>query len=149
MRESRKNNFTVRSILFLPLLAQISACSSKEFIKESSCSRASLNFLRATRTRERAPQMLHALQRDLEGTRKEMQGCFDDFYRRVGQSNFHTCLVVGVDVTGNMDYFRFSAAEINLDRDFLNCATRVTRRIPWWRYGTDYQLVQSYYFYDE
>jgi hypothetical protein len=56
-------------------------------------------------------------------------------------------LVVGVDHLGRMEYYNFSAQDTNSDRAFIQCAVKVTKKIPFQRYGKNYILLQSYNFY--
>ncbi len=137
------------TFLFLTVLAlfgQVTSCASRKFVKEEVCSPASIAYLKSTKGRERGPQMMQALERQLMTTKEEMQNCFNEFYARTGMSEFQTCLVVGVDVTGMMDYYHFSSQDIHSDQKFIQCAVKVTKKIPWWQYGTNYMVLQTYNF---
>jgi hypothetical protein len=137
---------TFMFLLSLTLLSQLISCSSRKFVKEEVCSPSSLAYLKATKGREKGPQMTHALERQLIASKEEMQNCYNEFYARTGMSEFQTCLVVGVDVTGMMDFYHFSSQDIHSDQKFIQCAVRVTKRIPWWQYGTNYTVLQTYNF---
>jgi hypothetical protein len=137
---------TFMLLVILTLLGQLTSCSSRKFVKEEVCSPSSLAYLKSAKGREKGPQMTQALERQLLATKQEIQSCYDEFYARTDTSEFQTCLVVGVDVTGMMDYYHFSSQDIQSDKKFIQCAVRVTKRIPWWQYGTNYTVLQTYNF---
>lgn len=138
--------FSFRQLLVLTLLGQLVSCSSDRFVKEEVCSPSSLAYLKSTRDREHGPQMLNALEHELLASKKEIQKCYDDYYDRTGIAEFQTCLVVGVDVTGMLDFYQLSSREIYSDSRFVKCAEEVTKKIPWWKYGTNYTVLQTYRF---
>lgn len=129
-------------------LILLAGCAGRNHFEAADvCSPTALKFVKQARDRDRAPLMTEALRRELEASKQSMQKCYDDFYARTGQDEFKTCLVVGVDVTGMLDFYSFSAREIQSDRQFVQCAVNVTKTIQFWRYGTNYTLIQSYNFH--
>lgn len=86
--------------------------------------------------------------RKIASTKRSMQMCYEDFKNRTGHDDeFNTCLVVGVDENGSMDFYNFSTNEAKLDKKFMNCVAGVMGTIDFTSYGWNYLLVQSYQFY--
>ena len=127
----------------------IGSCASENprFVKEKVCSHESLKYLRNPRNKiKRAPKSPELIQA-VADTSRSMQLCYEDFKNRTDEEEFNTCLVVGVDEYGGLEFFNFGSQEVNLDQTFLNCAKAVTKSIPYSTYGTNYILIQSYRFY--
>lgn len=76
-----------------------------------------------------------------------MQSCYEQFKDRTGYEEFNTCMVVGVDESGYLEFFNFGSNQVPLDEEFMSCAHRVTRSIPYQNYGQNYILIQSYKFF--
>jgi hypothetical protein len=139
----------MKILITIFLLSAISACTHKksEFIKETTCSRESLKYLKNPQNfKKRAPQNYELVQR-MANTQRSMQLCYEDFKNRTGKDEFKTCLVVGVDPKGETEYYNFSSQEVELDKTFLECAHTITRNIPYAAYGRNYILIQAYNFY--
>lgn len=134
--------------LTLVLLFVISSCSThKPFIKENVCSPNAINYMRNSKGRSFVPPKTAALRHTFEQTQTGMQQCYQDYMKRTGHAEFQTCMVVGVDAKGRMEYYNFSAQDTNSDRAFIQCAVKVTKKIPFQTYGKNYILLQSYNFY--
>lgn len=137
--------------VFLTLIFLISfvscATQKSKFVKEQVCSNQALKYIRNPRNQNRSftpnPQLIQEMAR----TSRDMQLCYEDFKYRTGHEEFKTCLVVGVDEYGKLDFYNFSSQEVRLDQDFLNCAEAVTKAVPFQNYGPNYVLIQSYKFY--
>lgn len=139
---------TFKLLLSLALLGQFSACSSrKEFVKEQVCSPSALAYVKTAKNRSTRPALGEDLKRELALTQKSIQQCYDDFLTRTGKDEFRTCLIVGVDEIGRMEYYNFSSQDIHSDQAFIQCAVKVTKRIPYWKFGSNYILMQTYNFY--
>lgn len=139
----------MKTLSFMLLLMLISSCASEKpgFVKEKVCSNESLKYLRNPRNiHKRAPRSA-ALIQEMAKSSKGMQGCYEDFKNRTGHEEFNTCLVVGVNEYSQTEFYNFSSQQINLDQKFLNCARKVTKKIPYEKYGRNYILIQSYQFY--
>lgn len=129
------------------LLSLISCSSSKPFVKENVCSPNAISYIKNSKGRRFAPPASEALRQKLAATQAGMQQCYQDYMKRTGHEEFQTCMVVGVDSKGRMEYYNFSAQDTNSDRAFIQCAVKVTKKIPFQRYGKNYILLQSYNFY--
>lgn len=134
---------------YLLLLIFIAGCAAPQprFVKEKACSRVSLKYLKNPRNRFKQllnnPELTHKLAE----TQKSMQLCYEDFKNRTGVEEFNTCLVVGVDYFGNLDFYNFSTEEVRVDQAFMKCARAVTESVKYPEYGRNFILVQSYQFY--
>lgn len=60
---------------------------------------------------------------------------------------FNTCLIVGEDVGGVLEFYNFGSQEVELDQSFIQCAKSATSSIDYSAYGSNYILIQSYQFY--
>lgn len=126
----------------------IFSCSTpKPFVKENICSPNAITYMRKSKGRTFAPPKSAALRQKLAETQTGMQQCYHDYMRRTGHDEFQTCMVVGVDSKGKMEYYNFSAQDTNSDRAFIQCAVKITKKIPFQTYGKNYILLQSYNFY--
>ena len=138
----------MRNFPLLFLLMLLSCASEKpQFVKENVCSTEALKYLRNPRNQFKSTYTGPSLIAELNSTSSRMQQCYEDFKNRTGQEEFNTCLVVGVDYSGNIDFFNFSSREVHFDQAFINCAQNVTSSIPYAQYGKNYILIQSYQFY--
>lgn len=133
---------TLGSLFFI-----FSCSTSKPFVKENVCSPNAVSYIKNSKGRTFAPPASPALRQKLAETQTGMQQCYQDYMRRTGHKEFQTCMVVGVDRLGRMEYYNFSAQDTNSDRAFIQCAVKVTKKIPFQRYGKNYILLQSYNFY--
>lgn len=132
----------------LGLLFIITSCSTtKPFVKENVCSPNAVNYMNKSKGRSFVTPKTPALAKKLAETQTDMQQCYQDYMARTGHKEFQTCMVVGVDSKGRMEYYNFSAQDTNSDRAFLQCAVKVTKKIPFQTYGKNYILLQSYNFY--
>lgn len=139
----------MRLTTLMMMMFLIGSCATEKprFIKEKVCSNESLKYLRNPRNKiKRAPNNPKLIQ-DVANTTRSMQLCYEDFKNRTGEEEFNTCLVVGVDEYGGLEFFNFGSQDVNLDRQFINCAKAVTKSIPYSAYGSNYILIQSYSFY--
>jgi len=134
---------------FIVLALFLVGCASEQpkFKKEKTCSQVSLKYLQ--NPRNQSMQILNSpdLNLKLASTQKSMQLCYEDFKNRTGEDEFNTCMVVGVDYFGNLDFYEFSSQEVKLDETFMKCAMAVTGQVQYADYGRNYILVQSYQFY--
>jgi hypothetical protein len=136
----------------LPLLVfglLISSCATEKtkFNKEKVCSHEALRYLRNPRNIEKRALNNPKLIQDVAASKRGMQLCYEDFKGRTGHDEFTTCVVVGVDGAGDMEFYNFDSKEVELDDQFMRCAKDVTNSIPYSSYGTNYVLIQSYDFY--
>lgn len=139
----------MRITTLMVMMFLIGSCASEKrgFVKENVCSHESLKYLRNPRNKaKRAPHNPKLIQ-DVANTSRSMQLCYEDFKNRSGEEEFNTCLVVGVDEYGGLEFFNFGSQEVKLDQSFIKCARAVTERIPYATYGNNYILIQSYRFY--
>lgn len=118
-----------------------------QFVKEKDCSNEALKYLRNPRNKSKTFTINPKLIEDLHNTIPGMQLCYEDFKKRTGYEEFNTCLVVGVDEKGEMDFYNFGSRQIEIDENFVKCARYVTQNLPYSSYGSNYILVQSYKFY--
>lgn len=129
-------------------LLVVSACSThKEFVKEKNCSPHALSYIKNSTGRSKRPPLSPLLKLKLEETQVGMQQCYEAYMKRAGQKDFQTCMVVGVDSLGRLEYYNFSANDIHSDRAFVQCAVKVTKKVPYTKFGKNYIMVQSYHFY--
>lgn len=139
----------MRISIVLLFILFITSCSTEKpkFKKERVCSYEALRYLRNPRNKTK--QRLHnpKLISDMASTARSMQLCYEDFRIRSGSEEFNTCLVVGIDDYGEMEFFNFGTREVQLDESFMRCAKAVTKSVPFSSYGTNYVLIQSYQFY--
>lgn len=139
----------MRTAVFLLLAFIITSCSTEKpkFQKEHVCSYEALRYLRNPRNKTK--QRLHnpKLISDMASTARSMQLCYEDYKNRSGREEFNTCLVVGIDDYGEMEFYNFGARDVQLDESFIRCAKAVTKSVPFSSYGTNYVLIQSYQFY--
>lgn len=139
----------MKHFYFLVLLSLVFGCASErpKFVKEKTCSQVSLKYLKNPRNQFKQPANNPHLTYKLAETQKSMQLCYEDFRNRSGIEEFNTCLVVGVDYLGNLDFYNFSSEEVKLDQAFINCAMAVTNSVQYSEFGRNYILVQAYQFY--
>lgn len=139
----------MKPIIFLLITVFCTACATekKKFVKEEVCSNESLKYLKNPRNITKRALRNPKLIQDMANSTRSMQLCYEDFKNRTGLEEFNTCLVVGVDEAGSMEFYNFGSKEVQLDRTFLNCAKAVTSQIPYTNYGTNYIIIQSYQFF--
>ncbi len=126
----------------------ISACSTKkDFVKENVCSPNALTYINRSKGRSMNVPKSSELRAKLTETQKDMQTCYNNYLMRTGKAEFQTCMVVGVDSRGRVEYYNFSSQDIHSDPGFIQCAAKVTKRVPYSKYGKNFILVQSYNFY--
>lgn len=135
-----------RFVLVLLLLSFFS-CTHKKFVKENVCSPNAIAYIKNSKGRNFPLPNSQALKDKIAQTQTGMQQCYTDYMKRTGHEEFQTCMVVGVDSLGRMEYYNFSSQDIHSDRAFIQCAVKVTKKVPFWRYGKNYILLQSYNFY--
>lgn len=136
------------SLSLLLLFLLLPSCSTKkEFVKENVCSPNALSYIKRAKGRQLRIPNDPVLKFQLDQTQKEMQTCYQQYMTRTGHSEFQTCMVVGVDGLGQMEYYNFSSQDTHSDQAFIQCAVKVTKKIPYWRYGKNYILLQTYNFY--
>lgn len=129
------------------LLVFFSCSTTKPFVKENVCSPNAISYMRNSKGRSFALPKSDALKQQLASTQDGMQQCYHDYMKRTGHEEFQTCMVVGVDAKGKMEYYNFSAQDTHSDRAFIQCAVKVTKKIPYQKYGKNYILLHSYNFY--
>ena len=135
-------------LLFLITILLIGCASEKpRFKKERVCSEEALKYLRNPRNKEKRALNNPLLTEALSQTSRSMQLCYEDFKNRTGNDEFNTCLVVGVDESGSMEFKNFGSKDVELDDSFMKCARAVTDSVPYSTYGSNYILIQSYQFY--
>ena len=136
------------TLILLPLF--LLSCATKaptpEFSREEVCSQQALRYLNHPANRKKLKSVHPNLMSMMANTGPGMQLCYDDLKARTGRDEFNTCLVVGVNSKGRTEFFDFSSQDI-MDQQFLDCAKRVTKQIPYGQFGKNYILVQSYQFY--
>lgn len=141
-------NVSIHRLIALTFLFIIFSCShKKEFIKENVCSPNALKYMKRSTGRRFFVPKSEALRKKIAETQAGMQQCYQDYMTRTGHKEFQTCMVVGVDSRGKLEYYNFSAQDIHSDRAFIQCAVKVTKKVPFWQYGKNYILLQSYNFY--
>lgn len=139
----------MRLATLILMMFLMGSCASEKprFVKEKVCSNESLKYLRNPRNISKRALNNPKLIQDMADTTNSMQLCYEDFKLRTGKEEFNTCLVVGVDEYGGMEFYNFSSQEVSLDQTFINCARAVTNKIPYSSYGNNYILIQSYQFF--
>lgn len=133
--------------LLLPLTLLSCSTSKSKFEKESVCSAKALRYLSNPRNREKHSTLDPRLVQRMAASTRSMQLCYEDFRNRTGQEVFSTCLVVGVDAAGELEFHNFGSQEAKLDDEFLRCADAVTKAVDYGHYGKNYLFIQSYQFY--
>lgn len=138
----------ISKIILITLL--VSCTTTKPaFKKELACTNQAIKYLKNPRNVYKKRMHSEALMQALAKTSNQMQSCYESFKERSNAEEFNTCLVVGVDEKGRMDFHNFGSREVTLDQEFLNCAAKVTKKINYGAYGKNYILLQSYQFYVE
>lgn len=138
----------MKALMILSLLFVVSCASDEvKFDQNKTCSQLSLNFLRNNKHRTFL-QSTEAIN-EMQKTKSGVQACYDSFVKRGGKPEFATCLVVGFDKAGKMDYYELSSRETKLDTQFVNCANKAIGAVPLWKLGKNYVLLQSYHFYKD
>jgi hypothetical protein len=134
---------------FILLISIFVSCASEKskFVPEKVCSNQALKYLRNPRNKTKTLKPHPAIFQELTKTSRDMQLCYQDFKTRTGHEEFDTCLVVGVDDQGSLDFYNFSSEEIKPDETFMSCAHAVTQSVPYQKYGNSYILIQSYRFF--
>lgn len=133
--------------LFFALLVNSCASEKPKFVKEKVCTAEALRYLRNPRNKEKRALNNPLLIQSMASTTRSMQLCYEDFRNRTGYEEFNTCLVVGVDERGELEFYNFGSKEIKLDDKFMRCAKAVTDSVPYTAFGSNYILIQSYKFY--
>jgi hypothetical protein len=139
----------MRLIAFIVFTLLISSCASdkKTFNKYKTCSNESLKYLKNPRNQDKVHLKSPELVKELAKTRVGIQQCYEDFGSRSDYKEFSTCMVVGVDKEGGLDFYNFGSREVGLDNKFIDCAKAVTKSISFSKYGKNYILIQSYQFF--
>lgn len=139
----------MKTSLLISMLLLLSACSSREvkFDQQKTCSPLALNYLKKHKSR-RFMQSTEAIDQ-MEKTQPGVQLCYEAFAKRTGKDEFDTCLVVGYDMKGKMDFYELSSTQVKLDSEFLKCANAAIGVVPFWKLGKNYTLLQSYHFYKD
>ncbi len=139
----------MKTLALLSVFSFLGSCATKlpEFRPAKVCSAEALRYLKNPRNRTKSRRVNADLAREMASTQKNMQLCYEDYRLRSGHIEFNTCLVVGVDRSGAMDFYNFSSREVRLDQSFLNCAQAVTRSVPYAKFGKNFILIQAYQFY--
>jgi len=139
----------MKSLLLISLSLFLFSCSSTgdKFEPEKTCSDLSLKYIKNNKHKRylQSQEIINALQ----GTQAGVQACYESFVKRKGADEFNTCLVIGYDKRGKLDYWELSSKEAKLDKEFVNCSNKVIGEVPFWKYGKNYILVQSYHFYKD
>lgn len=136
------------NFLFLSfLLLSFFSCAQKPFVPKNVCSPNAISYMRNSKGRSFVPPKSEALRKKLAETQTGMQQCYQSYLKRTGHEEFQTCMVVGVDTLGRLEYYNFSAQDTHGDRAFIQCAVKVTKKVPFWQYGNNYILLHSYNFY--
>lgn len=139
----------MKLISLVTLVLIVSACSSKEvkFKPEKTCSTTSLNYLKRNKSKPflKSDEAIQAMQ----GTQKGVQACYESYAERSGKEEFDTCLVIAYDKRGKLDYWELSSQQVKLDPEFIKCANKTIGEVPFWKYGKNYILMQSYHFYKD
>lgn len=139
----------MKSLALVFLLISCAQQPPGPFVKEQVCAPRALAFIHKSLSTGRQLCTSNALHAQLQQALPQLQQCYKDFLKRTGRGDFQTCLVVGVDGRGEVDYFNFSAQDVQEDEEFLNCGIAATGRIPFGSYGRSYVLLQTYNFYRE
>lgn len=142
----------MKTIPFIFLLFLVVSCASEKpkFSPAKVCSQESVRYLKHPRNNQKHYISSPNLNYKMSSTKESMQLCYEDFKNRTGHNDdFNTCLVVGVDEYGVMDFYNFSSEEAKLDKKFMNCAAQVMGQVDFSSFGWNYILVQSYQFYYE
>ena len=139
----------MKTTILITLLLLLSACASKDvkFDQQKTCSPLALNYLK-THKHRRFLQSTEAIDQ-MEKTQPGVQACYEAYAKRTGNDEFDTCLVVGYDPKGKMDFYELSSKAVKLDSEFLKCANAAIGAVPFWKLGTNYILLQSYHFYKD
>ncbi|MFP5386600.1 MAG: hypothetical protein ACLGHN_11005 [Bacteriovoracia bacterium] len=139
----------MRALSTILLLFLLPACSTQKpkFVKENVCSNESLKYLKNPRNKMKRVLESPELVQDMANTSRSIQLCYEDFKQRSGAEEFNTCLVVGVNETGETEFYNFGSREVKLDKTFLSCVEAVTKSVPFNAYGSNYILIQTYQFY--
>jgi len=140
-------NVSIYSLVSFLLLPTLFSCAQKKFVKENVCSPNALSYMKKSKGRRFLPPKNEALRKKIAETQTGMQQCYDSYMKRTGHDEFQTCMVVGVDGNGKLEYYNFSSQETHSDRAFIQCAVKVTKKVPFQKYGKNYILLQSYNFY--
>lgn len=139
----------MKTPLLVTLLIFFSACATKEiqFDPKKTCSPLALKYLKTNKLRPllQSTEAIDQMQRTQPG----VQACYETFAKRSGIEEFDTCLVVGFDDKGKMDFYELSSMQAKLDNRFLKCANAAIGIVPFWKLGTNYSLLQSYHFYKD
>lgn len=134
--------------IVLSTLVLFYSCSHKKtFVKENVCSPAAISYMKNSKGRSFVAPRSVELNKKFQETQSGMQQCYQDYMARTGHKEFQTCMVVGVDSKGRMEYYNFSAQDTNSDQGFIQCAVKLTKKLPYAQYGKNYILLQSYNFY--
>ena len=142
----------MKTFLILLSIVILSSCASekKQFDFRKTCSNESVKYLRNPRNLTKRDMQNPYLAEKIANTQRSMQLCYEDFKKRTDhEGEFNTCLVVGIDEYGSMDFYNFSSREAKLDNEFITCANAITARLDFASYGWNSILVQSYSFYYE
>lgn len=142
----------MKTIFLLLLALLITSCASEKqnFNVNKTCSNESIKYLRNPRNQTKRYLDSPYLASKIASTKGSMQSCYNDFKKRSGlDDDFNTCLVVGIDESGLMDFYNFSSNDVRLDQKFIDCAINVTAGVDFSSYGWNYILVQTYKFYED
>lgn len=139
----------MKAYILLIIIFLVSGCSTTVpvFKKEEVCTDQSLKYLRNPRNKSKRAIQNPLLIKQMAASTRSMQACYEQFKDRTGYEEFNTCMVVGVDDAGELEFFNFGSKQVPLDEKFMSCARNVTSTIPYQSYGQNYILIQSYKFY--
>ncbi len=131
------------------MMVFLASCASEPrfFKRDKVCSERALRYLKNPRNKEKRAPMSRELISSLTTASQSVQKCYENFRDRTGVEEFNTCMVVGVDAAGEMEFYNFGTQEVELDQEFLRCTENVTASIPFGTFGRNYILIQSFRFF--
>lgn len=139
----------MKTAALLVLAVLVASCASKEvkFEPEKTCSPTTLRYLKKNKSKPflQSEEVINAMQTTQPG----VQACYEAFAKRSGKEEFDTCLVVAYNKKGKLDFWELSSQQVKLDQDFVKCANKAIGAVPFWKYGKNYILMQSYHFYKD
>lgn len=140
----------MKTLFGLFLVLQLVSCASDKpkFSPTKTCSSDSIKYLQSPHNQTKRYLDNPYLREKIAKTRRSMQLCYEDFKNRSGEDeDFNTCMVIGVDEYGLMEYYNFSSNDVKLDRQFVECANQVANSVDFSSFGWNYLLVHTYRFY--
>ena len=119
---------------YLLLILLLSSCASKEryslpvFDKKKDCSAQTLEYYKEIPNRKKTTDAQTKIIRDFfKDVSPEVKKCYQSELDKEPVKSVNLCFAMGVNKTGNIDYFSFSAERTKISNEMMNCLSKLRK----------------------